>query len=949
MKKKLILFLLTFILLSATGTVASKAYSFRYASNIWHFEDLTGVWVNGQQLTNGQTIRCGSGGATLDTNTIPYTLYLTNAEITEWKNVGDFGLGIASNVELNIILKGTSYIKIKRSNFVVGIAAPMLNFYGDGTLIMDLKVRDVHIKPDDYKSLYVMNAVGIAASGVCVYGGQYNIDCSDDINYISHAIQTDYLFIAKGQFALFGSGGAFTKEPSYSLYGDAYPCYSRYSTVSNVKTGSSPSGASSAQKADLQDYHKYVFFNVSAHCDTVEMLSISSPISGRTVGESMDVSPLATQREIKVKSVAWYDSTGSTGLTGATRFEDKQKYQLIIHLTSPVSGMFDSSTKVPSLSGRTNPTATGKLINQNGELVYVLTITMNCVEDVNPEVWINGSRYTTDPAGGTIEYDKFSHVLELTNATLDQYCLVDGTNKNAIIYSKEREGLTIKLEGNNYIRLSQIAGTNDIYGIGCEGPITFTGSGTLTILLTDDNSYGIYSDQSIALDSNCSVNVTAEMYGLYSINDNITNNGTLTVYGKDTGIFADSGDLINNGNIFATSNDTPIYLFHGKLNNTSNQKVLGSTKVQDNIANLTEANFGTAKTTLKSNNQVAKTVFIGIPGHTHIYSQKVESPEYLVEFASCTENCRYYYSCSCGEKDPNGRYFESSHKGSHNAEFVSKKDATCQADGCNAYYKCTSCGKAFSDSACTKEITNMSSLVIPKISHTASDWITDKAAAVGVEGHRHKECTMCKTVLQEESIPALKAECKHEHSTVQNQKNATCQQEGYSGDKVCTDCGKVLEAGTVLPKTDHDYGTDGVCKTCGVTDPNRASDPTGTPDATPTPEPTGDPDATPTPEPTGDPDATPTPELTGTPDATPTPEPTGTPDATPTTEPTDAPDATPTATPTVAPTNAPNNGNTSGKKSSVMTILFIVLAILFAAAIGVIVYLVLKLKKNQKA
>ena len=39
--------------------------------------------------------------------------------------------------------------------------------------------------------------------------------------------------------------------------------------------------------------------------------------------------------------------------------------------------------------------------------------------------------------------------------------------------------------------------------------------------------------------------------------------------------------------------------------------------------------------------------------------------------------------------------------------------------------------------------------------HTSSDWIVDKAATVDAEGSRHKECTVCKTVLEKEAIAKL--------------------------------------------------------------------------------------------------------------------------------------------------------------------------------------------------
>ncbi len=48
--------------------------------------------------------------------------------------------------------------------------------------------------------------------------------------------------------------------------------------------------------------------------------------------------------------------------------------------------------------------------------------------------------------------------------------------------------------------------------------------------------------------------------------------------------------------------------------------------------------------------------------------------------------------------------------------------------------------------------------------------------------------------------------CEHTNQELRNVKNATCTEEGYSGDLVCADCGAVITAGTVTPKADHTWG-----------------------------------------------------------------------------------------------------------------------------------------------
>lgn len=51
----------------------------------------------------------------------------------------------------------------------------------------------------------------------------------------------------------------------------------------------------------------------------------------------------------------------------------------------------------------------------------------------------------------------------------------------------------------------------------------------------------------------------------------------------------------------------------------------------------------------------------------------------------------------------------------------------------------------------------------------------------------------------EEEIPAT----GHQHTELRNVSEATCAQEGYTGDTYCKDCGIKLSSGTVIPSTGH--------------------------------------------------------------------------------------------------------------------------------------------------
>ena len=54
-------------------------------------------------------------------------------------------------------------------------------------------------------------------------------------------------------------------------------------------------------------------------------------------------------------------------------------------------------------------------------------------------------------------------------------------------------------------------------------------------------------------------------------------------------------------------------------------------------------------------------------------------------------------------------------------------------------------------------------------------------------------------------------------------KAATCTQDGYTDDQVCTVCQEIVKKGEVIPAAGHDY-KDGKCTNCGETDPNYKPD-----------------------------------------------------------------------------------------------------------------------------
>ena len=191
----------------------------------------------------------------------------------------------------------------------------------------------------------------------------------------------------------------------------------------------------------------------------------------------------------------------------------------------------------------------------------------------------------------------------------------------------------------------------------------------------------------------------------------------------------------------------------------------------------------------------------------------------------------------------------------HTLTAVEAVPATCETAGVKAHWVCSVCGKLFSDAEGKTE-TTLEKLAIPATGHaygepvwkwnddfTASatftcsndashvetvnaavtnevtteatckaDGVRTYTAKVTFEG---KEYTDTKT----EVIPAT----SHDTELV-GAKDATCTEDGYTGDEVCKVCQTVVKQGEVIPALGHDY-KDGKCSRCGAEEPTTPVEP----------------------------------------------------------------------------------------------------------------------------
>ena len=175
------------------------------------------------------------------------------------------------------------------------------------------------------------------------------------------------------------------------------------------------------------------------------------------------------------------------------------------------------------------------------------------------------------------------------------------------------------------------------------------------------------------------------------------------------------------------------------------------------------------KTCTKCNATVTET----IPKTSHKYTDTVVAP-------TCTADGYTLHKCSvCGTS-----YKDSITKatGHSYGNSVVTKQPTCTSEGtkiktctkCNVTVTeklpakghtavtdkgypatCTTAGKTDGSHCSVCNTVIKVQTVIYATGHKSSGWIVDKAASIGVKGSKHKECTVCKKVLETAEIPAL--------------------------------------------------------------------------------------------------------------------------------------------------------------------------------------------------
>ena len=185
----------------------------------------------------------------------------------------------------------------------------------------------------------------------------------------------------------------------------------------------------------------------------------------------------------------------------------------------------------------------------------------------------------------------------------------------------------------------------------------------------------------------------------------------------------------------------------------------------------------------------------------------------VTKAATCTEKGVKTYTCTvCGATKTK----EIAATGHQHTEVRNKVEATCTKEGYSGDVYCTDCGTKLS-----------SGTEIARKAHEYEERERNEANCKR-NGYILFVCKVCGDE-KREVLPKT----DHQHTEIRNKVEATCTDEGYTGDTYCTDCGEKLSDGKKIPATGHihigylgkkeatcendGYTGDAYCKDCGIT------------------------------------------------------------------------------------------------------------------------------------
>ena len=250
----------------------------------------------------------------------------------------------------------------------------------------------------------------------------------------------------------------------------------------------------------------------------------------------------------------------------------------------------------------------------------------------------------------------------------------------------------------------------------------------------------------------------------------------------------EDGEKVEEDDIIMLTNDQTLYAHWTKKCEHMNVEVKNSNKPSCTEEGYTGDTYcKDCGTKLSSGKTIAKTEHTWDSGK-------------ITKAATCTESGTKTYTCtSCNTTKTEEIPATGNHQ---NTELRNVKEATCAQEGYTGDTYCKDCGTKLA-----------SGKIIAKTDHTWDIGKITKVATCKESGTQTYTCTSCNTTRTEE-IPAT----GHQHTELKNASEATCAQEGYTGDTYCKDCGTKLSSGKTVSKKDHTWDIGKITKVATCTE-----------------------------------------------------------------------------------------------------------------------------------
>lgn len=361
--------------------------------------------------------------------------------------------------------------------------------------------------------------------------------------------------------------------------------------------------------------------------------------------------------------------------------------------------------------------------------------------------------------------------------TLSQNTYVyDGLTKTPSIVVKYK-GNVLKKDADYTVSYSNNvnAGTAKII---ISGKGSYSGSVARTFKIEKAEQKVVLNPSIIKVKEKATVKLTVTAKGTVNYNSNDSNileiNSSGVITGKKAGVAIISITASGNENYKSSSTEVTVTVDH----------VYNEVIVRD--ATCMEEGEKTAICSVCGIKQEGSTK--AIPKLNHVWNT-----DYTIDKeASCTEKGEKSLHCSVCDEIKEDSVQSIPETGHQNTELRNKKEATCTAEGYTGDTYCKDCG-----------VKLQTGKTIAKKAHTWDAGKITQEATCEKTGIKTYTCTVCKTTKTEE-IPATG---NHKNTELRNVKEATCTEEGYTGDTYCKDCGSKIASGQKISKIEHSWNS----------------------------------------------------------------------------------------------------------------------------------------------